>query len=82
MTELLLRDAEVRVDGDGMPVALRAASGWRRVQEVVSTWRVETDWWRTPVRRDYVRCLLDDGDCVEVFRELDDGTWHWSRRSD
>ena len=55
---------------------------WGRVAEVVNTWRVETDWWRTPVGRDYVRCLLDDGECVDLYRDLETGAWHRERRYD
>jgi hypothetical protein len=43
---------------------------------------VETDWWRIPVRRLYLRLLLGDEECVELYRDLDTGRWHWSRRYD
>ena len=81
MTELLAGEAEVRVS-DGVPVAVRTAAGWRDVAEVAVRWRVETDWWRSAVRRDYVRCLLSDGECVDLYRDLDTGDWHWVRRYD
>jgi hypothetical protein len=82
MTELLEGTVEVRVSDRGVPVALRIASGWRAVEEVANTWRVETDWWRKPVRRDYVRCVMSDGECVDVYRDLDSGAWCWVRRYD
>ena len=82
MTELLEGAAEVRTNAQGLPVALRTRTGWRRVIELVLTWRVETDWWRLPIGRDYMRCLLADGECVDVYHDLYDGTWHWTRRYD
>jgi len=82
MTELLDGTAEVRTDANGQPVAIRTGSAWGRVAEVANTWRVETDWWRAPVRRDYVRCLLADGDCVDLYRDLETGVWHRERRYD
>jgi hypothetical protein len=82
MTELLEGVVEVRVAGDGAPVALRIGSRWRVVEEVANTWRVETDWWRMAVRRDYVRCVMSDGECVDVYHDLDSGAWHWVRRYD
>jgi len=82
MTELIDSQAEVRVASTGMPAALRTPGGWRTVSEIAITWRVETDWWRAPVRRDYVRCLLGDGECVDIYRDLETGSWHWSRRHD
>jgi len=80
MTELLDDTAEVRQEPDGS-LSLRTPAGWQQL-EVVNSWRVETDWWRIPARRDYVRCLLTNGSCVELYRDLSDGSWHLSRRYD
>jgi len=82
MTELLTGVAEVRTGPDGTPVALRLGGVWRTVTEVALTWRVETDWWRTPVRRDYARLLLRTGACVDLYHDLARGTWHWERSYD
>jgi hypothetical protein len=82
MTELLESTLEVRTDEGGRPVAIQTGQGWGRVAEVVNTWRVETDWWRTPVGRDYVRCLLLDGECIDLYRDLVTGEWHRERRYD
>jgi hypothetical protein len=82
MTELLDGAVEVRVSDQGMPQGLRSGGGWVGVDEVALVWRVETDWWRAPVRRDYVRCLLADGECVDIYRDLLSGAWFWSRRYD
>lgn len=82
MTELLTGTAEVRADAGGSPSAVRVDGVWRAVREVALTWRVETDWWRTPVRRDYVRCLLSQDACVDLYRDLETGVWHWERRYD
>jgi hypothetical protein len=59
MTELLSGIAQVRVDAAGTVSAVRLDGGWCRVSRVANQWRVETDWWRTPVRRHYVRLLLE-----------------------
>jgi hypothetical protein len=82
VTELLDGALEVRLAANGLPAALRTPSGWRDVMEVALTWRVETDWWRAAVRRDYVRCLLAGDECVDVFLDLETGAWFWSRRYD
>jgi hypothetical protein len=82
MTELLSCAAEVRERGDGAPASIRVDGVWRAVHEVALTWRVETDWWHTPVRRDYVRCLLSTGACVDVYRDLETQVWYWERRYD
>lgn len=83
MTELLQEPLEVRTDAVGRPVAVRRPGwGWRRVERITNHWLVETDWWRTPVRRHYHRLLLSDEDCIEMYRELGDDSWHLSRRYD
>ncbi len=83
MTELLQGTAEVRVDeGSGTLRAVRLAGRWRTVSRVANRWVVETDWWRTSVHRLYLRVLLGDEECVELYRDLDGATWHWCRRYD
>ncbi len=84
MTELLEGTAEVRGEGrePGVPATVRTEAGWRRIERVATRWVVETDWWRRPVRREYVRCLLAGGECCELYRELDTDGWFWSRRYD
>jgi hypothetical protein len=82
MTELLDGSVEVRGADPATPEALRTEAGWRRVERVVTRWVVDTDWWRRPIRREYLRCLLTGGECCEVYRDLDAGGWSWSRRYD
>jgi len=59
VTELLSGAAEVRVDASGSVRAVRLDSGWATVSRIANQWLVETDWWRIPVRRHYVRLLLE-----------------------
>lgn len=82
MTELLADGSvEVRAGAGGDPVAVRGGGGgWRPVTHTLSRWVVDTDWWRTPVRREYRRCLVDGGECLELCRELDDAPSPWAWR--
>ena len=82
MTELLEGPVDVRGADPATPDALRSEDGWRQVERVVTRWTVETDWWRTPVRREYLRCLLWGGEACEVYRDLETAGWFWSRRYD
>ena len=82
MTELLTRAVDVRARDDGMPASVRIDGIWCAVCEVMLTWRVDTDWWCSAVRRDYMRCLLDSDDCVDVCRDLVSGEWSLVRRYD
>lgn len=89
MTELLETPVEVRCADAGGVVAVRAPGGaWRTVERTLNRWRVETDWWREPVAREYHRCLLTPdrpagaGECVELHHDLVAGRWMLSRRYD
>jgi hypothetical protein len=83
MTELRAGNQdEVRAGADGGPAAVRIGGRWRPVTETFNRWVVDTDWWRTPVRREYRRCLVAGGECLELCRELDSPGWRVVRRYD
>ena len=81
MTELFDLAVEVRLAGERVE-AVRMPEGWRVVARTTNRWLVDVDWWRLPARRDYRRCLLRSGDCVELYRDLESGAWHLARRYD
>lgn len=82
MTELLCRPVAVRRDAEGEVRAVHLGDRWRSVVRTTCRWLVDTDWWRDPVRREYRRCLTGDGECLELSRDLDTGTWTLVRRYD
>ena len=85
----LPRAAEVRTDGDGLPVAARflsaqpgnssrppsEAEGWKPVETIVEIWRMDDEWWRKPVSRLYVETVLEGGKRVLLYRDLVTGEW-------
>ncbi len=81
MTKLLpsLPIIEVETAADGRPARLR----WRRWQVEVAAicnhWRVEDDWWRQEVARDYYKVRTADGTLCVIFRDRQQGTWHLQR---
>ena len=81
MTKLLptLPLIAVATDLAGEPTQLR----WRRWQVTVvavcNRWRVEDDWWRDEVTRDYYKVQTDDGTLCVIFRDRKRGTWHLQR---
>lgn len=49
---------------------------WRRVREVLDTWRIDDEWWRKePVSRLYYRVVLEDGTVTSLFKDLIGGQW-------
>jgi len=82
VTELLCTRSAVRTGPEGALVAVRTAAGWRSVLRTTNRWVVETDWWRAQVRREYHRCVTDEGECLELYRDPGTGEWWLSRRYD
>lgn len=80
MTKLLPSPPiDVTTDVAGDPVRLR----WRRwqvgVAAICNRWRVEEDWWRDEVARDYYKVEADDGTLCVIYRDRKDGSWHLQR---
>jgi hypothetical protein len=97
VTELIDAEVAVRTGAGGEVTAVQIDGRWLELERVAARWRVETDWWRAPVRRDYWRCLLRDqgagrehgaggerggGDCIEVCFDHARGRWTLVRRYD
>ena len=69
------RPLRLDADKDGRP-ALVYLSNRPHAAEVLETWRIDDEWWRQrPASRIYWRVLLDDGQMVDVYRDLVNGRW-------
>ncbi len=81
MTELLLpaRRMRVRLSADGVPTHLESAAGWQPVTRVLNRWRIECEWWRVPIARDYWRLLLDEDLALECFCDRTTREWFVER---
>ena len=67
-------------EGGGDPVRGEVGGGEdpvgrRRVDEVVDTWIVQDEWWRSPIHRRYVEVVLEGGGHVVLFEDLNTGEW-------
>ncbi len=82
MTRLLHEHplVEAELDADGRLVAIRW-NGRRTIVEVCNRWRVEEDWWRAPISRDYFKVVARDWLAL-VYLDRVDGTWHLERLYD
>ena len=70
------------VDEAGEPVAVVAARAARgrsarpkRVAAVRERWRIDDEWWRSPLARDYVTVVLQDGRPLTLYHDLVEGGW-------
>jgi hypothetical protein len=71
---------DVELDGLGGPVAIRWA-GRREAVEVCNRWRIEEQWWRHPIAREYFKVVGRSWLALVYFDRVD-GTWHLERLYD
>jgi hypothetical protein len=81
MTELLnpARPVRVRLDPEGIPTHLESAAGWQTISRILNRWRIECDWWRSPVSREYWRLLLTEDLALECYCERSTQEWFVER---
>jgi hypothetical protein len=57
-----------------------AAFAWRgethQVQDVTDRWRVDADWWRGRIQRDYFTVITTTGWLAVLYRDESADTWH------
>ncbi len=84
MTYLWPQGDPIRVEVDELWQPLRFV--WRRqvhpVSAVANRWRVDEDWWRGRVWREYFKLITTTGLLVIVFRDLVSGEWYVQRLYD
>jgi hypothetical protein len=58
------------------PVALVTSKRRHRIEQVQDVWRLDDEWWRSPISRRYYRIVLDDGSLRTIYYDLIDGAWY------
>lgn len=67
----------VRADARGRPVALQQRNGRpQRVEAVRESWRIDDEWWRTPISRFYHEVVLERGATLVLYRDLIEERWY------
>jgi hypothetical protein len=52
------------------------------VQAIAKRWRVDVDWWRVRVWREYFKLATGTGLLVVIYRDLLSGDWYLQRLYD
>ena len=67
----------VHTDERGEPSHVRLPGKTaRRVEAVRERWRIDDEWWREPISREYLAVVLDDGRMLTLYQDLSDGLWY------
>jgi len=67
----------VRTDEHGEPTYVRLPGKTaRHVEAVRERWRIDDEWWRERISREYLAVVLDDGRVLTLYHDLSDGRWY------
>lgn len=69
----------VALGADGEPAWVLWRGHRLRVVAVLDRWRIDDEWWRTPVSRLYRRLHVDGDRLLTVFEDLERGGWYAQR---
>ena len=69
------RQAQVVLDPNGTPTAVGVGKRLKGVCAVRERWRIDDEWWRSPLARDYVTVVLQDGRPLTLYHDLVEGGW-------
>lgn len=72
----------VETDGLGAPRRFIWLGQTHTVEILANRWRVDEDWWRGRIWREYFKLATDTGLLVVVFRDLVGGGWYLQRLYD
>jgi hypothetical protein len=61
---------------DGMPTALIIRKKTVKVERILNMWRIDEDWWRSPISRLYLLLELQNGARLTVFQDIRSGAWY------
>lgn len=74
------RSVAVRTDEHGDPTHVRlAGKPARGVEAIRERWRIDDEWWRQPISREYRVVVLDDGRHITLYHDLLDDRWYAQR---
>jgi hypothetical protein len=67
----------VELDASGAPAAVGRIGGWAdgRIECINESWRIDDEWWRHTISRQYFEVMLEGGKRVVLFQDLIAGNW-------
>jgi hypothetical protein len=69
------RPLRVETDPAGIPLVVVLGGRRRNVAGIQESWRIDDEWWRSPLSRVYHQVALEDGRTVVLYRDRVEGGW-------
>ena len=84
MTRFWAKGKLIHVVSDelGEPKRFEWQRGTHQVDAIARQWRVDLDWWRIRVWRDYFKLVTNSGLLVVIYRDLLSDQWYLQRLYD
>lgn len=73
---------EVEADSLWTPVRFIWQETAHPVENIIDRWRVDAEWWRGRIWREYFTLITSTGLLVEMFHDLTTGEWYIQRMYD
>jgi len=70
------RDIRVKPDDDGRPLRVARARRVLAVDQLLESWRIDDEWWRSPISRRYFVVVLEDGTHLTLYEDLIAKGWY------
>ena len=73
----LPQPVEVELGSEGLPQAVRNCATAEKiaVEAVIEVWRIDDEWWRQPISRQYIEVVLQGGRHLVLYEDLTTGDW-------
>jgi hypothetical protein len=72
----------VSSDAKRQPVMIHWQGRRERVADILSRWRVDEDWWRTRIWREYLLLVTESGRLLLIYCDLLADRWYVQRLYD
>ena len=66
---------EVKEALSGLPLAVKTPR-WQTVVAIEERWRIDDEWWREKISRQYFQIELQSGMVLTIFRDLVSDKWY------
>ncbi|SVC69991.1 uncharacterized protein METZ01_LOCUS322845, partial [marine metagenome] len=66
----------VRTNDEGFPAELERRGKRSCVVAIRERWKIDDEWWRDRISREYFALVLDNGQLIILFRDLVDNEWY------
>lgn len=73
------RPVMVQLDEHGLPERVTEVEREFQVEAIGEVWRIDDEWWRTPISRRYVEVVAEGGGHLMLYQDLTQDRWYAQR---